>query len=176
MYLRLITTNNKMTNRWDDEQEKILMNGLMKGKSFAKLMLELQGRSESALEMRASKISRDEMKKTGKSTEAVLDKYGITLDVYKRSLEKMEAKKPESKKETMISLTKKVNDLKEESKINKETINSLTNSVNELREESKENREIITSMSKMFDTLKEEMRELQSKIKKLDTGKKHSKK
>ena len=104
------TEDDNKSRFWTKEQENELKNSLIKGNTFKDLIKEFPNRTENALKWRAMKIVREEIKSSGKNTEAVLDKYGIDVNEYKEYLEKM-AEAEKKKKNTVETLAKKVEEL-----------------------------------------------------------------
>lgn len=108
-------------NRWSEEEETILKDGLKEGKTFSDIVEDLPKRTEKAVKMRAMKIAREEIK-SGEKSETVLDKYGLDKKDYKAYLDEMSNKESAEKKESVGSLAKKIAKLEEEVAILKSKI------------------------------------------------------
>jgi hypothetical protein len=107
-------TDQKTQRFWTVEEKRILRNELMKGKTFDELMNDLPDRSANAIRIQAMQMIREEIKTTGKQTEETLDKYHVEVSAYKYFLENEGAQKPKpKKKETIASLTKRIEELEE---------------------------------------------------------------
>ena len=104
----------KKQRYWTPEEDGIMRNGLLRGKTFDELMQDIPDRTVNAIRIHAMQMVREEVKTTGKETEEILDKYNIELSAYKYWLENEGKSKPKPKtKETVASLTMRVEKLEE---------------------------------------------------------------
>lgn len=96
---------------WTREDEIKLMKLLEKGETFKDIIEELkEPRTENALRIRALLLAKKEINQSGESTEEVLDKYGLDINEYKKSLidAEKQAQKVQARKESSTKSVKKL--------------------------------------------------------------------